>query len=184
MLTRQRALELVQEHTKNKNLIKHMLAVEAAMKAYAKYFNEDEEKYSVLGLVHDFDYEKMNELHPSEWGYEILRKAGADDDIIQGIVGHAKRDDPSSRINNMHRTLFAVDELTGFIVAYALMKPNQLSEVTVEGIVKKFKDKGFAKGVNREDIINGAKELNISLDEHVKITLDAMRSIKEDLGLR
>lgn len=184
MLNRQRALELVQEYTKNKNLIKHMLAVEAAMKAYAKYFNEDEEKYCVLGLVHDFDYEKMKEQHPSEWGYEILRKEGADEDLIQGIIGHAKRDDPSSRKNNMHRSLFAVDELTGFIVAYALMKPNQLSEVTVEGIVKKFKDKGFAKGVNREDIINGANELNVTLEEHVRITLEAMRSIKEELGLK
>lgn len=184
MLTRERAYELVQEYTTNKNLIKHMLAVEAAMRAYAKKFNEDEEKYAVLGLVHDFDYEKMKEQHPSEWGYEILRKEGADEDIIQGIVGHAHRDDPSTRKNNMHRALFAVDELTGFIVAYALMKPNQLSDVTVEGIIKKFKDKGFAKGVNREDIINGAKELGVSLEEHVQITLEAMRDIKQELGLK
>lgn len=184
MLTRQRALELVQEYTQNKNLIKHMLAVEVAMKAYAKKFNEDEEKYSVLGLVHDFDYEKMKEEHPSEWGYEILRKEGADEDIIQGIIGHAMRDDPTSRKNNMHRSLFAVDELTGFIVAYALMKPNQLSEVTTEAIIKKFKDKGFAKGVNRDDIINGAQELGITLEEHVQTTLDAMKTIKDELGLK
>ena len=184
MLTRQRAYELVCEYTGNKNLIKHMLAVEAAMKAYAIKFNEDEEKYAVLGLVHDFDYEKMKEQHPSEWGYDLLRREGVDEDIIQGIVGHAKRDDPSSRKNNLHRSLFAVDELTGFIVAYALMKPNQLSEITVEGIIKKFKDKGFAKGVSREDIINGANELGVTLEEHVEITLNALRGIKDELGLR
>jgi predicted hydrolase (HD superfamily) len=183
MLTRERAHQLVEEYTTNKNLIKHMLAVEAAMKSYAKKFGEDEEKYSVLGLVHDFDYEKMKEAHPSEWGYELLRAEGADEDIIQGIVGHANRTDPSSRHNNMHRALFAVDELTGFIVAYALMKPNQISELTVEGIIKKFKDKGFAKGVNREDITNGAQELGVSLEEHVTLTLEAMRGIKQELGL-
>jgi predicted hydrolase (HD superfamily) len=184
MITRQRAFELVNEYTENKNLIKHMLAVEAAMIAYAKKFGEDEEKWAALGLVHDFDYEKMKDQHPSEWGYEILRQEGADEDLIQGIVGHAFRLDPSTRKNRMHRALFAIDELTGFIVAYALMKPNQLSDLTVESIIKKFKDKGFAKGVNREDIVNGANELEVSLEEHVKIVLEAMLSIKDVLGLK
>lgn len=184
MLTRQRAYELVVEHTQNKNLIKHMIAVEAAMRAYAKKFGENEEKYAALGLVHDFDYEKMKEQHPSQWGYDLLKAEGADEDLIQGIVGHAERENPASRKNNMHRALFAVDELTGFIVAYALMKPNQISDVTVESIIKKFKDKAFAKGVNRDDITNGAAELGISLEEHVTIVLEAMKGIKEDLGLR
>lgn len=184
MLTRDKALELVTQYTENKNLIKHMFAVEAAMRAYAKKFQEDEEQYAVLGLVHDFDYERMKEAHPSAWGYEVLRENGASEDIIQGIVGHAKRDDPSSRLNNMHRALFAVDELTGFIVAYALMKPNQLSDLTVESVIKKFKDKAFAKGVNRDDIVNGAGELGVTLEEHVSIVLKAMQDIKDVLGLR
>jgi len=183
-MNRIEALELVREYTKNNNLVKHMLAVEAAMRAYAKHFNEDEEKWGVLGLVHDFDYENMKEQHPSEWGYEILRSKGIAEDMIQAIKGHADREDPLSRPDNMCRALFASDELTGFIVAIALMKPNQLSGVDVDSVKKKMKDKGFARAVNRDDIINGANELGITLEEHIQIVLDAMRSIKEELGLR
>jgi predicted hydrolase (HD superfamily) len=184
MLTRERALELVKEYTENKNLIKHMIAVEAAMKAYARKFNEDEELYAVTGLVHDFDYEKMKDEHPSEWGYAILRENGADERTIQAMIGHAHRDDPSTRPDNLSRALFASDELTGFIVAVALMKPNQLEDVDVVSIKKKFKDKGFAKGVNRDDVINGAKELNIELDDHIQLVIDAMKEIRGELGLK
>ena len=183
-MTRQEAYELVCEYTENKNLIKHMLAVEAAMIAYAKYFNEDIEKWSVVGLVHDFDYEKMKEQHPSQWGYEILRARGVTEDMIQAIVGHADRENPSSRPDNMSRALFASDELTGFIVAIAIMKPNQISEVEVESVKKKMKDKGFARAVSRGDIINGAKELGLTLEQHIQIVLDAMKGIKEELGLK
>lgn len=184
MLTRDRAYELVLEHTKNNNLVKHMLAVEAAMKAYAKRFGEDEEKWAVTGLVHDFDYEKMEEKHPSEWGYEILRKEGASENIIDAIVGHAHRDDPSTRKDRMARALFASDELTGFIVAVALVRPDQLSNLEISSIKKRFKDKAFAKGVVREDIFNGASELGIDIDDHIQTVLDAMKSIKQELGLR
>lgn len=184
MLTREKALELVKKYTKNKNLIKHMLAVESAMAEYGERFHEDIEKYRVLGLVHDFDYEKMKEEHPSEWGYEILRDEGADEEIIDGIKGHAQRDNPESRKTNMSKALFAVDELTGFIVAYALMKPNQLSDVTVEGILKKFKDKKFAAGVNRDDIHQGAKELGVTIEDHINTVLAGMLKIKEILELR
>jgi len=126
----------------------------------------------------------MKEEHPSQWGYEILRARGVTEDMIQAIVGHADRENPLSRPDNMCRALFASDELTGFIVAIALMKPNQLSDVDVESVKKKMKDKGFARAVNRDDIINGANELGISLDEHIQIVLDAMKSIKDELGLR
>ncbi|KKR05706.1 MAG: Metal dependent phosphohydrolase [candidate division WS6 bacterium GW2011_GWF2_39_15] len=183
-MTRERAWELVKEYTKNNNLVKHMLAVEAAMRAYAKKFGQDEEKWGVVGLIHDFDYEKMGDQHPSEWGYEILRQEGVTEDMIDAIKGHGLRDDSASRKDNMARALFASDELTGFIVAVALVKPDQLSGVDVKSVTKRFKDKGFARGVVREDIINGAKELNIDLDEHIQLVIDAMKEIKEDLGLK
>lgn len=181
---RDKALELVNQYTTNKNLIKHMLAVEAAMRAYAKKFNEDEELWGAVGLVHDFDYEKMEEKHPSEWGYAILRENGAGEDVIQAIIGHAERTNPASRPTNMAKSLFASDELTGLVVAVALMRPGQLSETDIAAVQKKMKDKGFARGVNREDIIAGASELGVSLEEHIQIVLDAMKSIKGELGLR
>ena len=183
-MTRDQALDLVKQHTKNPNLIKHMLAVESAMKAYAQKFGEDEEKWAICGLLHDFDYEKMGSEHPSEWGFEILRENGVDEDIIQAIKGHALRDDPSSRPTKMAKALFAVDELTGFIVAVALVRPNQISDLQIKSIKKRFKDKAFAKGVNREDIYQGVEELGVDLDEHIQLVLDAMRSIKDTLGLR
>ncbi|MBI2357109.1 HDIG domain-containing protein [Candidatus Dojkabacteria bacterium] len=184
MITRERALELVNEYTKNQNLVKHMLAVEAAMRAYAKKYNEDVEKWGALGLLHDFDYEKMGSEHPSEWGYEILRKEGVTEDMIDAIKGHAHRDDSSTRKDNMARALFASDELTGFIVAVALVRPEQLSAVELKSIKKRFKDKAFARGVVREDIFNGAMELNVDIDEHIQLVLDAMKEIKGDLGLK
>lgn len=183
-MTRNRALELVRKYTKNNNLVKHMLAVEAAMVAYAKKFDEDEEKYAVTGLLHDFDYEKMEDKHPSEWGYELLRGEGVEEDIIDAIKGHADRDNPASRKDKMARALFASDELTGFIVAVALVKPGQLSDVDVKSVKKRFKDKSFARGVVREDIFNGAEELGIDVDEHIQIVIDAMMKIKDELGLK
>lgn len=178
------ALELVEKYTANQNLVKHMLAVEAAMRAYAVKFNEDEELWGATGLVHDFDYEKMGDQHPSEWGYQILRENGANEDVIQAIIGHADRLNPASRPTRMAQALFAVDELTGLIVAVALMRPGQLSETEIDSIKKKMKDKGFARGVNREDITGGAAELGVSMDEHLQIVLDAMKAIKFELGLK
>jgi predicted hydrolase (HD superfamily) len=183
-MNRETALKLVNEYTQNGNLVKHMLAVEAAMRVYARKFNEDEEKWAVTGLVHDFDYEKMGAEHPSEWGFQILRENGADEEIIQAVVGHGLRDKPESRPTRMAKALFAVDELTGFIVACALPRPNQISDLEVSSIKKKFKDKAFAKGVHREHIFQGAEELGVDIDEHVQIVLDSMKGIKEELGLR
>lgn len=184
MLSRDNALELVNEYTSNPNLVKHMLAVEAAMRAYAKKYGEDEQQWGVLGLVHDFDYEKMKEEHPSEWGYGILKEAGADEDIIQAIVGHAHRDDPSTRPTKMAKTLFAVDELTGFIVACSLPRPNQISDLKLKSIKKKIKDKSFAAAVDRSHFTKGAEELGEDLDEHILFVVDAMKEIKDSLGLR
>ncbi|MDD3661687.1 MAG: HD domain-containing protein [Candidatus Dojkabacteria bacterium] len=183
MMTRQEALALVEEHTKNKNLIKHMLAVEAAMVAYAKRFNEDEEKWSVCGLLHDFDYEKEGENHPSKWALELLAEKGVDRDAIQAIIGHGLRNQPESRPTKMAKALFAVDELTGFIVACALVREDKMSSLEIDSIKKRMKKKDFAKGVSREDIMNGAEELGVDLDEHLQTVLDAMKGIRGELGL-
>ncbi len=183
-MDRQTALKLVNEYTANQNLVKHMLAVEAAMRSYARKLGADEEKWGVAGLAHDFDYEKMGEQHPSEWGYAILRENGADEEIIDAIIGHAHRDNPETRKTDMAKALFAVDELTGFIVACALPRPNQISDLEVSSIKKKFKDKAFAKGVHREHIFQGTQELGVDIDEHIQLVLDAMKEIKGELGLR
>ena len=183
-MTRDDALDLVREYTKNENLVKHMLAVEAAMAAYAEKFGEDEEQYRMTGLVHDFDYEKMGKDHPSEWGFNLLREKGASEDVIQAIVGHVDGGLPASRPTLMAKTLFAVDELTGFIVACSLPRPNQISDLEVKSVKKKLKDKAFAKGVSRDDIQIGIDELGVELDDHIETVIEAMREIKDDLGLK
>lgn len=183
-MNRDTAYKLVVQYTENKNLIKHMLAVEAAMKFYAKLFGEDEEKWAALGLVHDFDYEKMKDEHPSEWGYAILRENGADEEMIQAIVGHADRLNPDSRPTKLAKTLFAVDELTGFIVGCALPRPDQISGLEVNSIKKKMKDKSFCAAVSRDDLVNGAAELGIDFETHVSNVIEAMRGIKDELGLK
>lgn len=182
-MTRDEALALVEEYTENKNLIKHMFAVEAAMVAYARKFGEDEEKFSVCGVLHDFDYEKMGEEHPSKWGQDVLREKGVDEEIIEAIAVHGKRDKPELRKTMMAKTLFAVDELTGFIVACALVRPDKIGSLEIPSIKKRMKKKDFAKAISREDIENGAEELGVTLDEHLQITLDAMKGIREELGL-
>lgn len=182
-MTREEALELVSEYTKNKNLIKHMLAVEAAMAAYGGKFGEDTEKFSLCGILHDFDYEKMGNEHPSAWGRDILREKGADKEIINAIAVHGERDKPEMRTTKLAKTLFAVDELTGFIVACSLVRPDGIESLDVDSVKKKMKKKDFAKNISREDIINGAEELGVTLDEHIGTVLDAMKGIREELGL-
>ncbi len=183
-MTRDEAEVLLREYTKNENLIKHMYAVEAAMRSYAQKFGEDEDLWAIAGLLHDFDYEKMGNEHPSEWGYQLLREHGVGEEVIQSIIGHVDGGLPLSRPSLMAKTLFAVDELTGFIVACALPRPNQLSDLEVSSVKKKLKDKAFAKGVNRDDIRIGVEELNIDLDQHIRNVIDAMIGIKDKLGLR
>jgi predicted hydrolase (HD superfamily) len=183
-MDREEALKLVRKYTSNENLVKHMLAVEAAMRFYAEKEGANVEKWGVCGLVHDFDYEKMGEEHPSEWGYKVLREHGADEDIIVAIIGHADGGKPYSRPSRMAKALFAVDELTGFIVACALPRPNQISDLSVKSVKKKLKDKSFASGVDREHIRNGAEEFGVELDQHIENVITAMRSIKSELGLK
>lgn len=183
-MTREEALLLVREYTKNENLVKHMIAVEIAMVAYAEKFGEDKVEWGNCGLLHDFDYEKKGSEHPSPWGYQVLRSKGVSEEIIQAIEGHADRANPASRPTLMAKALFAVDELTGLIVATALPRPNQISDLELKSVMKKFKMPNFAKGVNREDITAGCEELGVSLEDHIQLVIDAMRERKEELGLK
>ncbi len=183
-MTRQDAWELLTEFTKNPNLIKHALAVEAAMRAYARKFGEDEEKWGIVGLIHDFDYEQHPTLeeHPFA-GAKILEERGWPKDVIKAVLAHADHTGVK-RETLMEKALFAVDELTGLIVAVALVRPTKsILDVTVESVKKKWKEKSFAAGVKREDIERGAQELGVPLDEHIAIVLEAMKDIASELGL-
>jgi predicted hydrolase (HD superfamily) len=183
------ALALVHEYTASDSLRKHMLSVEAAMRAYATKFGEDPERWGLTGLVHDFDYEKFpnaahspTEEHPAE-GVRILRSKGYPEDILQAILGHATYCNVP-RETRMAKALFAVDELTGLITASALVKPSRsVHEVEASSVRKKMKDKAFARGVNRDDVINGAAELGVPLDEHIAFVIEAMRGVAPAIGL-
>lgn len=182
-------MALVQEYTKNPNLIKHMLAVEAAMRAYARKYGQDEALWGAVGLVHDFDYERWpnDEHHPSQGhpstGVAILRQRGWSAEACDAILGHGTYTGVP-RQSLMAKALYAVDELTGLIVATALVRPSKkLAEVDVPAVQKKWKDKGFARGVNRQDIEDGARDLGVPLEEHIQNVLHAMQAISPELGL-
>lgn len=182
--TREAAWEILAKHTQNENLRKHALAVEAAMRAYARRFGAEEEKWGITGLLHDFDYERFPDLrdHPFR-GAEILRERGWPEDIVRAILSHADHTGVT-RESSMERALFACDELTGFIVAAALIRPDKnLLHVEVASIKKRMKEKAFARNVSREDIIRGAQELGVDLDEHIAVVLEAMRGLAGELGL-
>jgi putative nucleotidyltransferase with HDIG domain len=186
---RSETLALMHEYTPGESLRKHMLAVEAAMRAYAGKFGEDEERWGTAGLIHDFDYERFpnnarsaTEEHPSE-GVRILRAKGYPEDILVAILGHAQYTN-TPRESRMAKTLFAVDELTGLITATALVRPTKsVHEVDARSVRKKMKDKAFARGVSREDVVNGAQELGVDLDEHIAFVISAMQARSADLGL-
>ncbi len=183
-MNRDDAMALLREYTKNENLIKHMLAVEAAMRAYARKYGEDEEMWGITGLLHDFDYERWPSLedHPLK-GAEILQEKGYPEEVIYAIKAHNTLLG-LPRKSLMDKTLFAVDELTGFITAVTLVRPSKsLEEVEVKSVRKRMKDKAFARGVNREDIIQGAAELGVDLDEHIAFVIEAMKGIAKELGL-
>ena len=183
------ALALVEEFTASESLRKHMLSVETAMRAYAEHFGEDVERWGLTGLVHDFDYERFpnaahspTEEHPAH-GVRILRERGYPDDILQAILGHATYSGVP-RETRMAKTLFAVDELTGLITATALVRPSRsLHEVDARSVRKKMKDKAFARGVSREDVIQGAAELGVELDDHIAFVIAAMQRNAPALGL-
>ncbi len=188
VLSRDEALALMHEYTQNENLRRHMYAVEAAMRAYARKFGEDEELWGITGLLHDFDYErwpnddrKPDDEHPSN-GVEVMRQAGYPEEMLEAILGHCDYTGVA-RATVMAKTLFAVDELTGFVTACALVRPTGLSDLKVKSVKKKSKDSSFAKGVSREDLQKGLEELCVDFNEHVQLVIDAMREIQDDLRL-
>jgi len=186
--TREEAWDLLTEYTSNPHLINHALAVEAAMRAYARRFEEDEEKWGVVGLVHDFEYQKYPDLgpggHPFK-GSEILREKGWPEELIRGVQAHAPDLTGVTLDSNMEKAIYAVDELTGLIVAVALVRPSKsILDVKVRSVKKKWKDRAFASGVNRQDVEEGAEKLGVPLADHIGIVLAAMQDIADDLGLR
>jgi len=183
-MTRAEAWELLNEYTKNPNLIKHALAVEAAMAAYAQKFGEDVETWRVVGLLHDFDYEKYPtaEGHPFE-GAKILRGRGVNESLITAMMSHADYTGVP-RDTLMAKTLFAVDELAGFITAVALVRPDKkVASVRAKSVRKKMKQKSFAAQVSREDITDGAEQLGVELNEHFEFVIAALAGIADELGL-
>ena len=182
--TREQALALLHEWVANPGLRKHCYAVEAAMRAQARRLGEDEERWGLTGLIHDFDWERHPdaERHPMK-GVEVLRGLGWPEDVCRAVLGHATYSGVP-RDTAMARALFASDELCGFLVACALVMPNRTLEgVEVASVRKKMKRADFARNVNREDIVNGAAELGVELDEHIAFTLEAVRGVRETLGL-
>ncbi|OLB86770.1 MAG: HAD family hydrolase [Acidobacteria bacterium] len=175
---------LLTEFTQSESLRKHALAVEACMRAYAKKFGENQDLWGIVGLIHDFDYEKYPtpEEHPYK-GNEILKERGYSDEIRRAIMSHAEYSGVS-RDTPMEKALFACDELAGFITACALVKPGKsLAEVEAKSVRKKMKDKAFARSVNRNDITSGAVELGVDLEEHIAFCIEAMKGIAKELGL-
>ena len=189
MLDRPAALALVHEYTGSDALRKHMSAVEIAMRAMAGKFGQDPEYWGIVGLVHDFDYERFpnaahsaTEEHPAE-GVRILAAHGLPEDGQQAILGHAAYTGVA-RTTPLAKSLFAVDELAGFLVACALVRPSRsLADLAVSSVKKKLKDKGFARGVSREDVSGSADELGVPLDEHIEFVLAALRPEEKSIGL-
>lgn len=189
MSTREKAWELVNEHTQNKNLVRHMLAVEAAMRAYARKFGEDEDLWGTVGLIHDFDYERNPDLsvegHPVV-GSRILREQAWPDEIVRAVLAHASEYTGVQPESQMEKALVSVDELTGFLVAVALVRPSKdIRDITkISSVKKKWKDRSFAAAVSREEIEHGCQELGVDLwTEHVPLVLEAMQDIAAELGL-
>jgi putative nucleotidyltransferase with HDIG domain len=183
-MNRADAFALLNEHTKNPSLIKHMLAVEAAMRAYARKLGQDQERWGIIGLLHDFDYERWPDPpdHPLK-GSEILRQRSYAEDVIYAIKSHADYLTDCPRVNLVDKALYACDELCGLITAAALVRPAGITDLTAASVKKKMKSKGFARTVNREDIDRGAADFGVDLSEHIQFCIDAMKPLAEELGL-
>ena len=182
-MDREAAWQLLAEYTKSESLRKHALAVETCVRAYARKFGEDQDKWGTAGLLHDFDYEMYPNApdHPLK-GSEILEQKGYPEELRRAILGHASytgvpRDTP------LARTLFACDELAGFITACSLVRPDRILSLEARSVRKRMKDKAFARSVNREDIIQGAEEISVPLDEHIAFCIEAMKANADALGL-
>ena len=184
-MTRDEGLVLLKEYTKSESLIKHALAVEAAMRHYAGHFGENVETWGVTGLLHDFDYERWpNPPEHTREGARLLRERGVDDEIISAILSHAEWNQDQYPLDRpIRKTLFAVDELCGFITAVAYVRPEKLNGMAASSVRKKMKQKSFAAAVKREDIEKGAQLLGLTLDEHITHVITAMQGIANDLAL-
>jgi putative nucleotidyltransferase with HDIG domain len=184
MPTRNDAWDLLCEYTKGESLRKHALAVEAVMRAYARRLGEDEEKWGIVGMLHDFDYEMYPDPpdHPVK-GSEILKERGYSEETRRAILGHANYTGVS-RDTLLARGLYACDELTGFIVACALVRPNGIWDLESKSVKKKLKDKAFARTVNRDEVREGAEELGVDLGEHIDFLIGALAEAAADVGLK
>ncbi len=182
-MNREESWQLLCEYTKSENLRRHALAVEACMRAYARKFDQDEQKWAVVGLLHDFDYELYPNApeHPVK-GSEILTERGYPEDVRRAILGHADYTGVP-RDTLMAKTLFACDELSGFITACALVRPDRIRTLEPKSVRKRMKDKAFARSVRREDIVGGAQELGVDITEHIALCIHAMQGISDRLGL-
>ncbi len=185
MPTREDAYKLMTSHVKNENLQKHMLAVEAALRSYARKYGEDEELWAMTGLLHDCDYEEYPDLREhTQVSAQWLREGGYDERIIYAILAHNDLNTGYPRTDLLSRALYACDEITGMVTATALVRPNKsVIGLEVSSVRKKMKSKGFAAGVNRDDLIKGAAELGVDLDEHIAFVIEAMSSVADTLGL-
>ncbi len=182
--SRERAWALLTEHTQNLNLLKHALGVEAAMRAYARTFEADEELWGVVGLLHDLDYEKHPSLeeHPFV-GAEILRENGYSEEVVQAVLGHADHTGVA-RETQMAKALYAVDELVGFVVAVALVRPSRsITDLPIKSVTKKFKDKAFCRAIDRDHLRAGAEQLGVEMRDHVVTVAGALAGIAAELEL-
>lgn len=183
-MNRADAFALLNEYTKNPSLIKHMLAVEAAMRAYARKLGQDEDTWGIVGLLHDFDYERWPDPpdHPLK-GSEILREKGYPEEVIYAIKSHADYLPDCPRVHPIDKALYACDELCGLIWAAALVRPEGITDMNAASVKKKMKSKGFARTVNREDIARGAADFGVDLTEHIQFCIDAMKPLAAELGV-
>jgi putative nucleotidyltransferase with HDIG domain len=183
-MNRSAALDLMHEFTASVSLRRHMLAVEAAMRAYARKFGEDEEKWGLVGLLHDFDYERWPDPpdHPLK-GAAILAERGYPADVIYAIKSHADYLTDCPRVSRLDKALYACDELAGFITACAMVRHERLAGMQPASVKKKLKNKAFAASINRDDISRGAADLGVELDEHIQFVIDAMTPVSSELGL-
>ena len=188
-MNRTAALALMEEHTQSPSLRQHMLAVETTMRTYAVIFGQDPDAWGLVGLLHDFDYEKFpnpehspTEGHPA-WGVRLLRERGLPEPLCEAILGHAPYTGVP-RLTKVAKTLFAVDELSGFLIACARVRPSRsFADLEASSVQKKLKDKAFARGVSREDVQTGAAELGVPLDELIAFVITALRPHERTLGL-
>ena len=184
-MDRKSAERVVDEHVKTDSLRKHLLAVEACMRAYARKVGEDEELWGVAGLLHDFDWEvcPTPESHPT-YGAEILKSRGFSDEIVRAVLSHGDHTG-IPRETPMEKALYACDELSGLVTAVALVRPNKsLADTAVRSVKRKMKDKAFARSINRDDIVKGAEEQGVDLDEHIAFVIEALRPVAARLGLQ